>query len=93
MRLVENFVAVTGHYVQEKPTVERFADTLLLLWNVVDRMKNGDGDRPSLGAQRAQITIGTPIEIDQYFPDYQTNRKQAIAAVTQALQERLSTLI
>ncbi|WLT37164.1 hypothetical protein NON20_14320 [Synechocystis sp. B12] len=39
MRLVENFVAVTGHYVKEKPTVERFADTLLLLWNVITRMK------------------------------------------------------
>jgi hypothetical protein len=31
MRLVESFVAVTGQYVREKPTVERFAETLLLL--------------------------------------------------------------
>jgi hypothetical protein len=30
MRLVESFVAVTGQYVREKPTVERFAETLLL---------------------------------------------------------------
>lgn len=93
MRLVENFVAVTGHYVREKPTAERFADTLLLLWNVVDRMKGGDGDRPSLGRQRAQITIGSPIEIDQYYAAYQSNRKQAIADVTRTLQERLQSLI
>jgi hypothetical protein len=93
MRLVENFVAVTGHYVREKPTAERFADTLLQLASVVDRMKGGDGDRPSLGRQRAQITLGAPIDIDQYFSSYQTNRKQAIADVTHCLQQRLQDLI
>ncbi|WP_071599813.1 hypothetical protein [Mastigocladopsis repens] len=29
MRLVESFVAVTGNYVHEKPTAERFAETTL----------------------------------------------------------------
>jgi len=93
MRLVENFVAVTGNYVREKPTVERFADILLLLWNVVDRMKGGEEKRPNLGRQRAQMTIGEPIEINEYYADYQNNRKQAIAAVTQSLQDRLLALI
>ena len=94
MRLVENFVAVTGHYVREKPTVERFADTLLLLWNVVSRMK-GDSvaTRPILGRQRAQLTIGQPICVDDYYEDYRDNRKLAIAAMTQILQEKLTELI
>ena len=39
MRLVENFVSVTGRYVAEKPSVERFADTVLLLWKMVARLK------------------------------------------------------
>jgi hypothetical protein len=93
MRLVENFVAVTGHYVREKPTAERFADTLLQLASVVDRMKGGNGDRPSLGRQRAQMTLGEPININDYFAHYKSNRKQAIADVTQRLQERLWALI
>jgi len=33
MRLVESFVAVTGTYVLEKPTVERFAETALLMFD------------------------------------------------------------
>lgn len=93
MRLVENFVAVTGHYVREKPSVERFADTLLLLWNVVDRMKGKEEKRPNLGRQRAQITIGEPIKINEYFADYQTNRKQVIATLTDQLQRQLAQLI
>ena len=32
MRLVESFVAVSGNYIREKPTVERFAETTLILW-------------------------------------------------------------
>ncbi|MFN9176698.1 MAG: 1-acyl-sn-glycerol-3-phosphate acyltransferase [Synechocystis sp.] len=93
MRLVENFVAVTGHYVREKPSVERFADTLLLLWNVVDRMKGKEEKRPNLGRQRAQITIGEPIKINEYFADYKINRKQAIATLTDQLQRQLAQLI
>ncbi|MFM1841423.1 MAG: hypothetical protein RLZZ490_154 [Cyanobacteriota bacterium] len=93
MRLVENFVAVTGRYVRENPTAERFADTLLQLASVVDRMKGGNGDRPSLGHQRAQVTLGEPIHINDYCANYKSNRKQAIADVTQMLQERLQTLI
>jgi hypothetical protein len=94
MRLVENFVAVTGHYVKEKPTVERFADTLLLLWNVITRMKGGNlNNRPILGRQRVQLTIGEPILVDNYYEDYKANRKLAIAKITEILEEKLSTLI
>ena len=31
MRLVENFVAVTGQYVKQRPTAERFAETLMIV--------------------------------------------------------------
>ena len=94
MRLVANVVAVTGHYVKEKPTVERFADTLLLLWNVITRMKGGNlNNRPILGHQRVQLTMGDPILVDDYYEDYKANRKLAIAKVTEILQEKLSALI
>jgi len=39
MRLVESFVAVTGTYVLEKPTVERFAETTLLMFDMLARIK------------------------------------------------------
>ncbi|MEB3250495.1 MAG: 1-acyl-sn-glycerol-3-phosphate acyltransferase [Merismopediaceae bacterium] len=94
MRLVETFVAVTGHYVKEKPSVERFADTLLLLWDVVTRIKGGNAFfRPALGQQRVQITLGEPLSVTARAADYQNNRRQAVAHLTQELQNRLESLI
>ncbi|MDX2243672.1 MAG: 1-acyl-sn-glycerol-3-phosphate acyltransferase [Leptolyngbyaceae cyanobacterium bins.302] len=97
MRLVESFVAVTGQYVREKPTVERFADTTLLVWDMVARIKGGNAfKRPKLGAQKAYITIGEPISISDRWETYQggrKNAKQAVADLTRDLQVALETMI
>jgi hypothetical protein len=93
MRLVESFVAVTGHYVLEKPTVERFAETSLLMWDVIARIKGGNPfDRPKLGKQRAQLKVGQPISVSDRWEAYHSNRraaKQAVADLTQDLQAAL----
>ena len=39
MRLVESFVAVSGSYVRENPTFERFAETTLIMFDMVERVK------------------------------------------------------
>ncbi|MBV6624537.1 MAG: 1-acyl-sn-glycerol-3-phosphate acyltransferase [Rivularia sp. (in: Bacteria)] len=97
MRLVESFVAVTGKYVREKPTAERFAETTLILWDVVARIKGGNPfKRPKLGKQKANITIGEPMSISDRFEDYQKNRKAARIAVgdfTNDLQKAMEKLI
>jgi hypothetical protein len=93
MRLVESFVAVTGHYVLEKPTVERFAETSLLMWDMIARIKGGNPfDRPKLGKQCAHLTVGQPISVSDRWDAYQANRraaKQAVADLTQDLQAAL----
>ncbi len=62
MRLVECFVAVTGQYVREKPTFERFAETTLLVWDTIARIKGErPASRPELGKQSVQLTIAEPI--------------------------------
>jgi hypothetical protein len=94
MRIVESFVAVTGHYVQEKLSAERFADTILLIWDLVTRIKGGNAFfRPQLGKQRAKIIIGEPISVTARFPEYKSNRRQAVANVTQELQTCLEKII
>jgi hypothetical protein len=94
MRLVETFVSVTGHYILEKPSVERLAETLLLLWDTVARLKGKDATkRPKLGQQWAEITVDNPISVSQRWPDYQTNRRQAVATLTQDLQTVLEKLV
>ncbi|BAY65273.1 phospholipid/glycerol acyltransferase [Calothrix brevissima NIES-22] len=98
MRLVESFVAVSGSYVKDKPTVERFAETTLLLRDMVKKIQ-GNNDplrRPQLGKQKVKITIGEPISISERFPTYKANRvgaKQAVTDFTNDLQKAMEDLI
>ncbi len=94
MRLVENFVAVTGSYVAEKPTVERFAETLLLLRDTIVRIEGKNPfPRPSLGDQVARLSIGQPISVSDRWSAYQSNRRQAVANLTEDLQAAMQELI
>jgi len=94
MRLVENFVAVTGHYVREKPSAERFAETLLLLRDTIVRIQGKNPfPRPRLGRQWAKLVVGTPISVTQRWPDYRRNRRQAVTRLTQDLRTALESLI
>jgi Acyltransferase len=90
MRIAESFVAVTGYYVKEKPTSDRFAETTLLLWDLVTRIQGGNAFfRPRIGDQRAKITIGEPISIRDRQSDYKSDRRGAVAQLTADLQGRL----
>jgi hypothetical protein len=97
MRLVESFVAVTGEYVLEKPTVERFAETTLLMWDMMTRIKGGNPfQRPRLGKQWVQMTVGEPISVSDRLEAYQANRrsaKLAVADLTHDLQTALEAMI
>lgn len=94
MRLVESFVSVTGQYVLEKPTFERFAETSLLLWDMVARIKGKNPfSRPNLGAQRVQMTIGDPISVSDRWTAYKSSRRQAVADLTQTLQSALEGML
>ncbi|MFM2429625.1 MAG: hypothetical protein RLZZ511_838 [Cyanobacteriota bacterium] len=98
MRLVESFVSVTGSYVREKPTLERFAETLLITWETVVRIggERNSLKRPRLGPQTARVTIGQPIDLTDRYASYQTNRrqaKQAVESLTQDLQTALESMI
>jgi hypothetical protein len=97
MRLVETFVAVTGKYVREKPTVERFAETTLLMWETLARIKGSSTfPRPRIGKQAVQMTVGQPISVSDRWETYHASRrgaKQAVADLTQDLQAALEEMI
>ena len=94
MRLVESFVAVSGSYVKDDPSQERFADSLLILWDTLCRIRGGNPERrPRLGARRAQIRIGEAIEIGPRLATYRTDRRGAVASLTADLQRELESLI
>ncbi|MEL6777282.1 MAG: 1-acyl-sn-glycerol-3-phosphate acyltransferase [Cyanobacteria bacterium J06597_16] len=94
MRLVESFVAVTGHYVKENPSADRFAETTLLLSDMVAKIKGeASATRPYLGEQKAIVTVGSPIEVTPRLADYKAKRRGAIASLTKDLQDELESLI
>jgi hypothetical protein len=94
MRLVETFVAVTGRYVSEKPTVDRFAETVLLTRDMIARLEGKNPfPRPQLGPQKAILTVGDPISVSDRWPEYKQNRRQAVDTLTQNLQAALENLI
>jgi hypothetical protein len=97
MRLVESFVAVTGTYTKEKPTAERFAETALVMFDLIARIKgNSIPRRPRLGWRQAQLIVGEPISVSDRWPTYQSNRhaaRQAVRELTQDLQKALEQLV
>ncbi|MEM8675057.1 MAG: 1-acyl-sn-glycerol-3-phosphate acyltransferase [Cyanobacteria bacterium P01_G01_bin.67] len=94
MRLVETFVSVTGQYVAEKPSVERFADTILLLWKMVARLKGESNLKPPyLGKKKAKIIAMPPLLISDYWTQYQASRRQGVDKLTQDLQLALEQSI
>ncbi len=94
MRLVECFVAVTGQYVREKPTFERFAETTLLVWDTIARIKGErPSSRPELGKQSVQVTIGEPLWVSDRSNSYKSSRRSAIADLTQDLRTALEQTI
>ena len=96
MRLVESFVAVTDSYIQEKPTAERFAETLLIIFDLLERIKGKKiPRRPCLGKRWVKMTIGKPISVTARWETYHQNRqaaKQAVTRLTQDLQQALTEL-
>jgi hypothetical protein len=82
MRLAERLTVVTGDYVLQSPTAERFAEILIILWRIVMwlRDKNPNGS-PHFGPRRLTLSIAEPISVTQQLPHYQENRRSARQAI------------
>ncbi|MUG96135.1 1-acyl-sn-glycerol-3-phosphate acyltransferase [Scytonema sp. UIC 10036] len=97
MRLAESFVAVTGSYILEKPSFERFAETSLILFDLIARIKGEKSPaRPRLGWRKSRITVGEPISVTERWSKYQQSRqaaRQAVIDLTQDLQMALEKMI
>lgn len=87
-----NFDAIYDGYVAENPTQERFLDTLTRLEREVF-----DIDKPPpKGYRQARVKIGEPVNLKDFFADYQRDRAGTVNAVMlkiqQAVQNNLDLL-
>jgi 1-acyl-sn-glycerol-3-phosphate acyltransferase len=97
MRIAESFVAVTANYIQKKPTAERFAETALLMFDMLSRIKESTlPGRPRLGLKQAMITVGEPISVSERWQICQGTKqasRRGLSDLTNDLQMALEELI
>lgn len=96
MHLVEKLLSITGDYVLANPSAERFAETLVLVGQVLADLKGTPKPIPPLGRRWVQMTVAPPIRVNDYWPQYQENRRaarQAILDLTQDLATHLQETI
>lgn len=80
---VLNFDAIYDGYVAEKPTPERFLDTLIRLEREVFNIDQP----PSKGHRQAFLRVGQPINLNDFLADYKRDRSTTVQLVTQTLQQ------
>jgi 1-acyl-sn-glycerol-3-phosphate acyltransferase len=80
---VLNFDAIYDGYVAEKPTPERFLDTLTRLEREVFGI---DKPRPK-GHRHAFLRVGKPVNLKDYLDAYSKARSDTVTLVVQQLQQ------
>lgn len=82
---VLNFDAIYDGYVAAKLTPERFLDTLIRLERDVF---NIDRPRPK-GHRQALLRVAEPLNLKDWFADYQQNRTIIVKTVTQKIHQQV----
>lgn len=97
MRLAERFTSITGSYVREKFTINRFADIVLILWRTFDWL---EGKSPNVnrlvGLRQVRVSVGEPLNLESYWPLYRRDRqgaRQAVKEVTEQIRQQFEALI
>jgi hypothetical protein len=91
MRLVESCVAVQEEYLLSKPSFERLAETALILFDVLARLRGESYPaRPRLGWRGVHVTVGDPISVSERLERYCRGRQEAKQAVTELTQDVFS---
>lgn len=97
MRLAERLLGLTDDYILAKPSADRFAEVILILWRISAWLKGKSPHKPpKLGLKRARIVVCEPIAIQDYWAQYQCDRRSAkktVLEVTQMLQGRFESVI
>jgi acyltransferase-like protein len=84
---LHNFLAVSDGYVAAGRTAERFQELL-------GRLEAEVFGRPARRLPtRAELRVGEPLELGNFYADYQQNKRAAVTAANTALQRRIQALL
>ncbi len=87
LRRLANWLAVRDGYVAEKPTQERFVETLRRLEiEVLGVSRIG-------GSKECCVKLGTPVDLSARFDTYQISKKETVANVTSEVEAQVAALL
>ena len=94
MRLAEHFATLSGSYVAEKPSIDRYGEVLMILWRAVAWIRGHEEERPpALGPWRVRMAVAEPIDVLERSGAYRRDRRGAVERLTTELRERLEAAI
>jgi len=94
MRLVEHFATVSGSYVAEKPSIDRYGEVLMILWRAIAWIRGREQERPpALGPWRVRLVVAELIDVGDSSATYRRDRRGAVDRLTAELRERLEAAI
>jgi hypothetical protein len=97
MRLAESIQPISGTYIADRPSPNRYAEMLTLVWRALGRVKGTPfGNIPYLGDRHLLISVGEPISVAEHFATYQSSRsaaKECVAQVTAQLETAMRAAI
>lgn len=94
MRLVEHFATVSGSYVVEKPSIDRYGEVLMILWRAIAWIRGREEERPpALGPWRVRMVVAEPIDVGERSTAYRRDRRGAVERLTAELRQRLEASI
>ena len=97
MRLAERVICLGEDYIARKPSADRFAEVLLLVWRISAWLKGESPHKPpSLGLKRTRIVVGEAIPLEGYWNQYKQDRRSArktVQEVTDVIQQKLDEFL
>ncbi len=90
MRLVEHFSTLSGSYVAEKPSFDRYTEVLQILWRAIAWINGTSHDKPpELGSRLARLSVGEPIDVTERHGRYLSGRREAVEGLMAELRARM----
>lgn len=86
---VLNFDAIYDGYVASNPTPERFLDTVIRL----EREVFDIDQPPPKGHRQASVRVGEPLNLKDWFANYQRDRAGTIADISSKIQQTVQDML
>lgn len=84
---VVNFISIYDGYLKENMTQERFAE-------IIDRFEvEVFGQSKIKGKRLVLLSVGTPIDLRDYYPTYKQNKKEANAIISEEISQQLKAML